>query len=88
MATRSISEGEIILEESPLVAGPLQVTPPVCLGCYTLLSEFNKKDCTKCGWPVCSDLCEKSDEHFPECDITTKYKKGAVKFSLVVIFNW
>lgn len=33
VATRNIKPGEIVLKESPLVIGPSQVTPPVCVGC-------------------------------------------------------
>ena len=34
VANKSIKEGEVILQESPLVMGPAQQTVPVCLGCY------------------------------------------------------
>lgn len=33
VATRNIKPGEIVLREAPLVIGPSQVTPPVCVGC-------------------------------------------------------
>ena len=34
IATRDLKPGELILTESPLVIGPMAVTPPICLGCY------------------------------------------------------
>ena len=33
VATRNIKPGEVVLKEAPLVIGPSQATPPVCLGC-------------------------------------------------------
>lgn len=34
VATRDIKPGEIVLREHPLVVGPSQATPPVCVGCF------------------------------------------------------
>ncbi|KAK6617047.1 hypothetical protein RUM44_005404 [Polyplax serrata] len=79
VATRSIPEGTIILTERPLVVGPAQVTPPVCLGCYKLLQANSKKDCSKCGWPICSKVCEKSDAHVAECEVTARRGNGKIK---------
>ncbi|KAL0275681.1 UNVERIFIED_CONTAM: hypothetical protein PYX00_003468 [Menopon gallinae] len=81
VSAAEIREGDVIFEEEPLVSGPLQSTPPVCLGCYVLLNELNRRDCSKCGWPVCSERCEKSDSHKPECEITERYKKEKVVIS-------
>lgn len=81
VATRFISEGEVIIKENPLIDGPPQMTPPICLGCYNLIDELNKRDCSKCGWPVCSETCEKLDTHRPECEITAQRKNGKVLFS-------
>lgn len=80
VATRSIPEGTIILTERPLVVGPAQVTPPVCLGCYKLLQANSKKDCSKCGWPICSKVCEKSDAHVAECEVTARRGNGKVQY--------
>merc|ERR1712156_245949 len=33
-ATRDIKEAELILEESPIVCGPVKNTSPICLSCY------------------------------------------------------
>ncbi len=33
-AAKDIKKGEIIFKDSPLVIGPVAVTPPVCLHCY------------------------------------------------------
>lgn len=83
VSTADIREGDVILEEDPLVSGPLQTTPPVCLGCYVLLNELSRRDCSKCGWPVCSERCENSDSHRSECEITTKFRKEKVWFGRV-----
>ncbi|XP_037877619.1 SET domain-containing protein SmydA-8 [Bombyx mori] len=71
-ATREIKSGDIILKEKPLISGPAQVTPPVCLGCYKLLEEGKTVKCSKCGWPFCSELCTEKPEHEPECHYTEK----------------
>ena len=34
IATKDLEEGELILNESPMVVGPRQLTKPVCLGCH------------------------------------------------------
>jgi hypothetical protein len=75
IATRDLKVGEVILKEKPLVAGPSQVTPPICLGCYMLLTEQSARPCCECGWPVCSETCARAPAHRAECDIT-KLKKG------------
>ena len=33
-ASRDVQKGEVLWTESPLVVGPVPVTPPVCLQCY------------------------------------------------------
>ncbi|KAJ4438510.1 hypothetical protein ANN_14455 [Periplaneta americana] len=78
IATRDLKVGEIILQELPLVAGPSQVTPPVCLGCYRLLTEQNAKTCTECGWPVCSEVCAHATAHRAECSFTKLHKGSKV----------
>ncbi|XP_072945034.1 SET domain-containing protein SmydA-8 isoform X2 [Epargyreus clarus] len=69
-STRDIKAGDIILKETPLITGPAQVTPPVCLGCYKLLEEGKTVCCQKCGWPFCSEVCTLKDNHTPECFYT------------------
>ncbi|XP_013199552.2 SET domain-containing protein SmydA-8 [Amyelois transitella] len=69
-ATREIKAGDIVMKEKPLITGPAQVTPPVCLGCYRLLEEGMTVDCVKCGWPCCSEACTLKEEHKPECFYT------------------
>ncbi|KAH9632380.1 hypothetical protein HF086_011880 [Spodoptera exigua] len=69
-ATRDIKAGDIVLKEKPLITGPAQVTPPVCLGCYKLLEEGKIVSCEKCGWPFCSADCILKEEHDPECHYT------------------
>lgn len=69
-ATKGINPGDIILQENPLIWGPAQTTVPVCLGCCRAINENNSKPCSKCGWPMCSSLCEKAPCHIPECRYT------------------
>ncbi|XP_038222463.1 SET domain-containing protein SmydA-8 [Zerene cesonia] len=69
-ATKNIRAGDIILNESPLITGPAQVTPPVCLGCYKLLEKEKVVSCEKCGWPFCSKECTEKEVHVPECYFT------------------
>nr|XP_023028068.1 protein msta-like [Leptinotarsa decemlineata] len=69
-ATKDIKPGEIVLQENPLIWGPSQTTVPVCLGCCKFITTKNSRPCTKCGWPVCSDVCEKAPSHIPECRYT------------------
>ncbi|XP_041981847.1 SET domain-containing protein SmydA-8 [Aricia agestis] len=69
-ATRNIKPGDIVMKEEPLITGPSQITPPVCLGCYRLLEEDNIVSCEKCGWPFCSEACTQNAVHQPECFYT------------------
>ena len=71
IASEDIQAGERIFEEYPLSRGPIYSTRPVCLGCYQVLSSKSSERhiCKKCGWPLCSEVCEKSPEHAPECQI-------------------
>ena len=34
-ASRDVQKGEVLWTEAPLVVGPVAVTPPVCLCCYS-----------------------------------------------------
>ena len=43
VATRNIKPGEIVLRESPLVIGPSQSTPPVCVGCLQVILIYSRK---------------------------------------------
>lgn len=79
VASRRIATGEEVLREAPLVSGPLQVTPPVCLGCYSLLTELGSIECPKCGWPMCSLNCAKTPQHHPECKITSQCRGTKVR---------
>ncbi|CAH0563605.1 unnamed protein product [Brassicogethes aeneus] len=78
-ATRDIKPNEIVLKEAPLIWGPAENTVPVCLGCGNTVDE-NCKPCFKCGWPFCSETCQKSPAHIPECRYTVmRGDKVAVK---------
>ena len=65
-----ISLAELILEESPIVCGPVKNTLPICLSCYGGLdSQQNVNICSTCHFPFCSENCKKSEEHRAECSI-------------------
>ncbi|XP_063227189.1 SET domain-containing protein SmydA-8-like isoform X2 [Bacillus rossius redtenbacheri] len=81
VATRDILMGEVVLKESPLVAGPAQITVPVCLGCYSILTAESAQPCTACGWPMCSSNCESSSAHAPECYFTATRHGSKVSVS-------
>merc|ERR1719481_1329173 len=71
MATKDLEEGELILNESPMVVGPRQLTKPVCLGCHkeiTSTTPFIR--CVRCNWPMCSRECMDSPMHDAECRAT------------------
>ena len=60
----------MILEESPIVCGPVKNTLPICLSCYGGLdSQQNVNICSTCHFPFCSENCKKSEEHRAECSI-------------------
>lgn len=69
-ATRDLEEGQLILQDTPLVVGPRQLTKPVCLGCHKEISATDHKKCVRCNWPVCSTRCQDSVLHVPECRAT------------------
>lgn len=75
MATRDIKPGETVLKEAVLIWGPSQITIPVCVGCGKGLKEGDCKPCEKCGWPACSEKCEQSQSHKPECYYTANAGK-------------
>lgn len=79
-ATKDLNPGDVVLQENPLIWGPAQSTVPVCLGCGKEVNERNSRPCSKCGWPMCSDLCEKAPAHIPECRYTIL--KGDNKMSI------
>ncbi|KAF5302614.1 hypothetical protein FQA39_LY10232 [Lamprigera yunnana] len=72
VATKDISEGEIIFQETPLIVGPLSITFPVCVGCGNYVTSKTSTPCSKCGWPLCCKACENSPYHVPECYFTVQ----------------
>ncbi|XP_076065381.1 SET domain-containing protein SmydA-8-like [Oratosquilla oratoria] len=61
VATRTISAGQLLLQESPLVVGPPATSHLVCLGCHDLLDGKWQEPpfrCVGCSWPLCS-ICSK-----------------------------
>ncbi|CAG7786915.1 unnamed protein product [Allacma fusca] len=63
-----IKKGTLILSEKYLVAGPMRSSGLICLGCH---SEFrdnkDRRQCSKCSWPVCGEKCASSKFHVNEC---------------------
>lgn len=60
-----------MLREPPLVRGPSQITPPVCVGCLQgLPDEQLQLECERCGWPVCTQSCQDAPAHQLECQLT------------------
>ena len=57
---------QVVLEERAAAVGPAHSTPPVCLGCYSLVSHTTP-DCPGCGFPCCGPDCWGSPQHQPEC---------------------
>ena len=69
VAGRDLRQGEVILSEYPLVAGPLYTrSKPVCLGCLRLVAG-NTYRCGGCGLPVCDAACEQAAIHRQECKV-------------------
>ena len=65
--------GELILEESVLVRGPIKKTIPVCLSCYNELdADSVTVNCWICNFPFCSEECQQFEEHQQECSIFAK----------------
>ena len=77
-------------EDQPLIAGPMQKSVPVCLGCYEVLNKNIAVPCRRCGWP----LCQNCKDHGPECHFTSSrrddkvniiFSKCVHKFVLLVV---
>lgn len=59
------------MRKQPLILGPKLASEPICLGCHQKL-DFLYEDCSKCGWPLCSQECEQSKMHQIECETLSK----------------
>ncbi|XP_075980014.1 SET and MYND domain containing, arthropod-specific, member 3 [Anticarsia gemmatalis] len=70
-ANKDLGAGELIFKDTPFVVGPKPDTPPLCLGCYC---PIENKLCSRCGWPICSEDCEKSPQHAAECAVFCEAK--------------
>ena len=69
-ATRDIKIGEIVLEDSALLAVPDGF--PVCLGCLGRVDGSFL--CAGCGCPLCSDDCGEISNHVTECELLANNK--------------
>lgn len=69
VAGADLEDGDIILSEYPVVAGPLYTrSKPVCLACLMIVGE-NSYRCNKCNFPLCDEKCEEGVLHKEECKI-------------------
>jgi len=68
VASRDIKQGEIIFtENAPLVVGPNQECPALCLVC--LGPGDVEVICEGCGWPMCSSECAEEHRYSQECSL-------------------
>ncbi|CAL8111039.1 unnamed protein product [Orchesella dallaii] len=82
VASRKLKGTSLILEELPAFCAPRGMVDdfetPLCLSCCSVINELpidQVGKCSKCGWPVCSLMCEKNDYHSKnECEIFFKSK--------------
>ncbi|VVC87245.1 unnamed protein product [Leptidea sinapis] len=65
VANKDLNAGSVIFTDTPFAFGPKQDSSPLCLGCYC---PVENSVCSRCSWPICSEACEKSSAHQPECD--------------------
>ena len=47
VATEDIKEGDLLFVDQPVVTGPKQTSPVICLGCYRQLDSWNYYACSK-----------------------------------------
>ena len=69
VATRNIKQGEVIVHEQPIVLGPYTRSKAQCLNCFKLIDSKNRFDCSRCGFPVCGEECERGIYHQEECEL-------------------
>ncbi|CAB3385479.1 Hypothetical predicted protein [Cloeon dipterum] len=67
VATKNISQGDLIFTDSPLLIGPKMVSSPICLGCHQPASV--DCPCPGCGWPLCGPECANAPQHQAECKL-------------------
>lgn len=58
MAIRKIKKGEKILEDRPLIVGPVISAMPICFSCNEYFLDYKCEKCNKCGKAIlCSNSC-------------------------------
>ncbi|XP_063895180.1 SET domain-containing protein SmydA-8 [Helicoverpa armigera] len=77
IANKDLVGGELIFTDTPFAVGPKPDTPPLCLSCYCPVENTM---CSSCGWPVCSEECEKAPAHAGECAV---FSAARVRFQPV-----
>ncbi|KAF2369132.1 SET domain [Trinorchestia longiramus] len=69
VATRDIKAGEVVLKEGPLLVGPKQKSPGICLGCHRPAKDYR---CSNCHFPLCGPSCQRTKYHKDECEILSR----------------
>ncbi|KAK3877376.1 hypothetical protein Pcinc_017909 [Petrolisthes cinctipes] len=73
VSTRQLEAGQVLMEDTPLVVGPMAESAGVCLGCHELIPESDEVlHCPGCHWPICSLKCATSPNHFPDCRVLAR----------------
>ncbi|XP_070492429.1 SET domain-containing protein SmydA-8-like [Chironomus tepperi] len=70
VASRDLSPCEIIIQQSPLVIGPIANCNyvPVCVNCYNPLGSMSGcYRCSNCQFPLCGKHCNDRDHTKDEC---------------------
>jgi len=80
VAAKDLPPGTVVLTESPLVFGPKQSSPLVCVECCGVLEALSC--CERCGLPICLNCSSKAAEdttHQQECFL---FSQNNIKFNL------
>ncbi|KAK4326384.1 hypothetical protein Pmani_003100 [Petrolisthes manimaculis] len=73
VSTCQLEAGQVLMEDTPLVMGPMAECTDVCLGCHELIPESSEVlHCPGCYWPICSIKCATSPNHLPECSVLAR----------------
>ncbi len=83
-AKRDIFQGELILEESPLIRLPSEVDN-CCLGCF---SPKVQAKCHKCHFQIfCSSSCPQKSLHEAECSYLAENDVKNLDYQLILLLR-
>ncbi|CAL4124882.1 unnamed protein product [Meganyctiphanes norvegica] len=71
IATRHISAGEVIVQEPPLMLGPVEADTSSCLACLVPTKDPTCV-CPTCSAPLCSPPCKGKGHKLKECEILAR----------------